>query len=200
MKFDFRRESGQPCGAVEWLNEWESKYPSEEYDEKHYDDLIGRAGALSSDDFILIGRWKDSAWTENKWRPNVAMVAFPAWIDASKELPSFNLETVSPEAFLRRWSDRLYPDTSSRSADGKTRLGLSRATTLLHFMSVGKFPICDSRVRTAIKRLCNERAPDDVEWYLRSYIPIFDELASRCGAIPRTLDKAMFAYGARRSP
>ena len=146
MTFSFQPESGQPCMGSGWSTEWEPKYPSEAYDEKQYASLIMLAGVLSSEDFILMGRWKDSAWTERKWRPNVAIVAFPAWMDASIELP-------------------------------------------------GVIPICDSRVRTAIRRLCSEPAPERGEWYLKSYIPIFEELAVRCSASSRSLDKALFAYG-----
>ena len=87
---------------------------------------------------------------------------------------------------------------SSRSGDGKKRFGLSRATTLLHFMSAGAFPIYDSRVRRAVKRLCNERAPGNMDWYLKSYIPVFRDLLRACGASARDLDKALFAYGYRR--
>src|SRR5579864_9361212 len=105
MRFNFQLESGQPCGPSAWLVHWERKYPSEDYDEKYYDQLIQRAGILSSGDFIVIGRWKDSAWTENKWRSNVAMVAFPAWMDASIELPGFSIEQILVEAFLKKWSD-----------------------------------------------------------------------------------------------
>jgi hypothetical protein len=75
------------------------------------------------------------------------------------------------------------------------RFGLSRATTIAHFISVGEFPICDKRVRKAVKRLCSVQAPNDVSWYLRSYIPIFEELKTACGASARKLDKALFAYG-----
>jgi len=197
VTFSFQLTGGRCCNANEWLSHWERKYPSEKYDEKKYDYLIRRAGVLSSEDFILLGRWKDAAWSEKKWRPNVAMVAFPAWMDVSKELPGFRIEQTSPEEFLNKWSERLYPDTSSRRPDGKKHFGLPRATTLLHFISAGKFPIYDSRVRTAVRRLCNKRALDDVEWYLNSYIPIFDQLVNVCGASVRSLDKALHAYGGR---
>lgn len=193
--FGFRLPSGEPCGPREWLNNWEPRYPEAQYDEKYYDHLIQQSGNLASEDFILLGRWKDSAWTERKWRANVAMVAFPAWMDAARELPGFDLGKASVEEFLNTWSEHLYPDASSKSVDGQKRFGLSRTTALLHFMSAGKFPICDSRVRTAIRRLTNRRAPDEVKWYLASYIPLFEDLAGQCCTSPRSLDKALFAYG-----
>jgi hypothetical protein len=197
MKFDFRAKTGEPCDADKWLSDWEHQYPVYQYDERYYAQLIQRAGDLSSDDFIVMGRWKDDAWTEGRWHPNVAMVAFPAWISASVELPGLRLNKASLKDFLTTWSDRLYPDTSSRSPDKMKRFGLSRATTVAHFMSAGEFPICDGRVRTAINRLCSIRTPDDVSWYLNSYIPIFSELRSICRTSVRTLDKALFAYGGK---
>jgi hypothetical protein len=197
MTFDFRAKNGERCDAAKWISVWAPEYPVDAYDEKYYDHLIQRAGDLSSDDFILMGRWKDSAWTESKWRPNVAMVAFPAWIAASAELPGFSLDRSSLKDFLTRWADRRYPDTSARSADKMKRFGLSRTTTICHFMSAGEFPICDSRVRKAIKRLCTIRTPDEVNWYLDSYIPIFAEIKNACRVSERTLDKALFAYDGR---
>ena len=178
-----------------WVSEWEREYPVARYDEKYYNLLIQKAGSLSSDDFIVMGRWKDDAWTEGRWKPNVAMVAFPAWVAASTELPGITLDRSTLENFLTNWANRLYPDTSARSADKMKRFGLSRATTLAHFISIGKFPICDSRVRRAIKRLCSARARDEVSWYLRLYVPTFEELERVCGASVRRLDKALFAYG-----
>jgi hypothetical protein len=195
MTFEFRTRTGNPCDPVAWSNEWEPEYPSSQYDEEYYDVLIGRSGNLSPDDFIVMGKWKDDAWAEGKWKPNVAMVAFPAWIAASQELPGISLNLSTLATFLRTWADRYYPDTSSRSIDKMKRFGLSRATTLAHFMSVGKFPICDSRVRVAIGRLCSIRTPDEVRWYLQSYLPIFEELKRLCSAHGRKIDKALFAYG-----
>ncbi len=76
--------------------------------------------------------------------------------------------------------------------------GLSRATTLLHFLSGGIYPIFDSRVRTAIARLLQQLAlPDEVSAYMEQMLPIFNDLAESCKAEDRRmLDKARFAYGA----
>jgi hypothetical protein len=195
VTFDFRTKVGERCDASAWIDEWEREYPSNQYDEKYYGVLIEKAGSLSSADFIIMGRWKDDAWTEGRWRPNVASVAFPAWIAASAELPGFVIDRSTLERFLTSWADRLYPDTASRSADRMKRFGLSRTTTMAHFISAGMFPICDKRVRTAIKRLCSIRTPDEIGWYLQSYIPIFEELRMLCRVSGRKLDKALFAYG-----
>jgi hypothetical protein len=145
-----------------------------------------------------MGRWKDDAWTDGRWKPNVAMVAYPAWMMASRELPGLILSRSTLEEFLTKWSDRLYPDTSSRRTDKMKRFGLSRTTTMAHFMSAGEFPICDSRVRTAIKRLRAMPKRDEVDWYLRYCLPTIEELKSLCGASGRAVDKALFAYGSRR--
>ena len=197
MILEFRTKSGDPCDPAIWVSEWEREYPVNRYDEEFYGLLIQKAGVLSSNDFIVMGRWKDDAWTDNRWKPNVAMVAFPAWVAASTELPGTTLDRSTLGTFLVNWADRLYPDTSSRSANKMKRFGLSRATTIAHFISAGQFPIYDSRVRTAIKRLRSVSAPDEVGSYLNSYIPIFEELRGICGAPARKLDKALFAYGGR---
>jgi len=191
----FKLENGHPCDALQWLNEWEPKYPSNKYDEKQYETLIGKEGILSTDDFIQIGRWKDAAQSNDKWRPNVASVAFPAWRDASVELPNHRIEEATVEAFLKKWTHYSYPDASSRNKNGKKRMGLSRATTLLHFMTGGQFPIFDSNIRRAAKSLCNRPAPNRIEWYMASYIPFFRELVTECRATARRVDKALHAYG-----
>jgi hypothetical protein len=89
--FDFRLENGHSCDAVHWLSEWEPKYKSTKYDEGQYQTLIGKAGILSTEDFLKIGRWKDAAHSDNKWRPNVASVAYVAWHDASVALPNIRV-------------------------------------------------------------------------------------------------------------
>jgi hypothetical protein len=82
------------------------------------------------------------------------------------------------------------------------RFGVPRATTLLHFVSGGRFPMIDSRVRRAIARLSNDhvRPKNTVSWYLESFRPLFSELAALCKAegdlrMLRMLDKALLSYG-----
>ena len=78
--------------------------------------------------------------------------------------------------------------------------GLSRASTLLHFICGGKeYPIFDSRVRTAAGRLLGRRElSDSIPEYLEVYCPLFTKLAELCGTQddPRKLDKALFMFGA----
>jgi hypothetical protein len=83
----------------------------------------------------------------------------------------------------------------------KKHFGLSRATTLLHFISGGRYPIFDSRVRKAMTRLLNCPVPKTGRWYLDSYRPLFSEVAALCGTEDfRMVDKALFSYGDRILP
>jgi len=47
--------------------------------------------------------------------------------------------------FLDNWSGRTYTDVFEKKGPVEKHFGLARATTLLHFVSGGRFPICDSR-------------------------------------------------------
>ena len=106
-------------------------------------------------------------------------------------------------AFLDGWSSRTYTDVFPNKSVEK-RFGLSRATALLHFISGGRYPIFDSRVRKAVARLLNStELPKTVSCYLHSFLPLFKELADCCGCDTmgrlRMLDKALFSYGAMES-
>src|ERR1700686_291859 len=78
------------------------------------------------------------------------------------------------------------------------RFGLSRATTLLHFIRGGRFPIFDSRVVVAITRLSGLPAEYTVRWYVDKCCQMFSELAAACGSLDdvRAVDRALFCYGA----
>jgi hypothetical protein len=54
-------------------------------------------------------------------------------------------------------------------SSAETRFGLFRANTLLHFISYGRDPIFDSRVRRAASRLLDSPVPNTVQSYLDSY-------------------------------
>lgn len=178
----------------EWLRVWAARYQG--YDEQEYEDLIAKHKSLSAQDFVRIGKWKDGATTELQWKPNVASVAYLTWMQAAQELPK-RPEVTDAAAFLDDWSGRTHTDVFPNKSVEK-RFGLSRATTLLHFISGGSFPIFDKWVRTAIARLCNSRLPPNTTgWYLDSFCPLFSELATLCeteGDL-RKLDKALFSYG-----
>jgi hypothetical protein len=193
-RFRFRGVDGEDIAPDEWLRTWAALFPSKKYYAEEYDALIGNYKSLSAADFVRIGKWKDAAKTERKWKANVASVAFEIWMQAAKEMP------VCPEgtevaAFLGHWSERKYNDHfTSRTME--KHFGLSRATTLLHFVSGGRFPIFDRRVRKAIARLLNCNVPNEIPWYLDSYCPLIKEIASLSGTEDlRTVDKALFSYG-----
>jgi hypothetical protein len=182
----------------EWLRAWAELYPSEKYDDEH-DRLLAKGCSLSAADFERIGKWKDAAKTEAKWRANVASVAYDIWMQAATTCPK------CPNAggladFLRDWSERTYTDNFSRRTV-KKRFGLSRATTLLYFASSGRLPIFDSRVRKAVRRLRGTSVPNTVAGYLNLYVPLLSELAVSSGAENlRIVDRALFSYGSKTLP
>ncbi len=196
-QFRFRSTDGTDIAPGEWLRLWAALYT--EYDDVEHDELIAKHKSFSAVDFERIGRWKDDAKTEGKWKPNVASVAYLIWMQAASELP------VCPDNgrvadFLDDWSERKYTDKFKTKAV-KKRFGLSRASTLLHFISGGRVPIFDSRVRRAMTRLLNSRVPNTIRWYLDSYCPLFLEIAALCGKEDlRMVDKALFSYGGRTLP
>lgn len=198
MRLDFRGPNGDKVSPKRWLRLWAARYPVEKYEAEH-DTLIVKRGRLSSADFVRIGKWKDAAHTPARWKPNVASVAYDIWLTAASESPACPDEN-SIEVFLLAWSERTYRSRfGSRRVD--KRFGLSRATTLLYFLSGGRFPIFDSRVRRAVKRLRNVAVPNTVISYLESYCPLFDEIAAQSGTKDRRmLDQALFSYGGKNLP
>jgi hypothetical protein len=196
-RFRFRSPDGSDIAPGEWLSLWAERYPSNSY--PGYAELIARHKSFSAADFERIGKWKDAAQTAAKWKPNVASVAYPIWIQAALELPKCP-EGSSVAGFLDDWSTRTYNDVYAKGPKQKT-FGLSRTTALLHFLSGGHFPIFDSRVRKAMSRLLNSSVPNKVHWYLDSYCPLFLEVAAACGTEDlRIVDMALFSYGERKLP
>jgi hypothetical protein len=191
----FRSTDGRDIAPQEWLHLWAALYPRK-YDPGH-DSLIAKNGPLSAEDFERIGRWKDDAEAEGKWKPNIASVAYVIWREAASELPKCPDE-CSVADFLADWSERKYINTYG-SKRRQMRFGLSRATTLLYYISGQKSPIFDSRVRRAMKWLLNSSIPNDVCWYVNSFRPLFREIADLCSAENvRLVDKALFSYGDRK--
>jgi hypothetical protein len=119
-------------------------------------------------------------------------------------LPGAGLDENQISRFLEDWSERRYtdeyeinPKRAARKVVEK-RFGLSRASTLLHFISGGRFPIFDSRVRRAMSRLLDCPVRNTIRWYLDSYCPLFSKLARECGTDDlRLVDMALFCYGER---
>ncbi len=196
-RFSFRSWEGKSTTAQQWLHTWAERYPSDDYAE--YDSIVAKHKSFSADDFVRIGKWKDGVTTESRWKANVASVAYSIWMMAASELPKCPRQS-EVAAFLGDWSTRRYTDTFATKRVTK-RFGLSRATTLLHFLSGGRYPIFDSRVRKAMTRLLNSPVANTVDWYLQSYCPLVSEIAAICCAQDlRTIDKALFSYGARTLP
>lgn len=181
----------------DWLRVWASIYSRDSgYDENEYRDLISKHRALTAEDFRRIGKWKDRAATEKRWKPHVASVAYEIWEQAANESPQCPEES-GVAAFLADWSSRKAIFNFKRRSS-ENCFGPPRATTLLHFLSGGAYPIFDSRVRIAIARLLAQRElPNTVDAYLNQYIPCFRELAVLCKTTDfRKLDQALFSYGA----
>ena len=199
-RFRFRGSDGKDIAPGEWLRTWADRYPSSNYSESEYSELIAKHKSLSPADFERIGKWKDGANTENRWKPDVASAAYRIWMQATSELPKCPEESRVAD-FLDDWSSRKYTDEYKNGVVREKSFGLSRATTLLHFISGGRFPIFDSRVRKAMTRLLNSRVPKTVRWYLDSFCPCFSEIAALCGTKDlRMVDKALFSYGDRTLP
>ncbi len=194
-RFRFRSPDGRDITPEEWLRTWAALYPTSKYGAEH-DKLIMEHEPLSAAYIVRIGRWKDAAETNSKWKLNVASVAFQIWMEAASELPGCPHESPV-DAFLQDWSERKYVNNYESGAR-EMRFGLSRATTLLYFISGGCFPIFDSRVRKAMNRLLSSPIPNEVRWYVDSYCPLFQEITALCAAENgRMVDKALFSYGGR---
>jgi hypothetical protein len=193
-QFGFRSSDGRDIAPKEWLPMWAALYPRK-YDHGH-DSLVAKNGQLLAIDFEQIGRWKDDAEAEGKWKPNIASVAYLIWMQAASKPPGCPDESRVAD-FLQGWSERKYVN-NYRSGAREMRFGLSRATTLLYFISGGRLPIFDSRVRRAMTRLLSLHIPNKVAWYMDSFRPLFREIAGLCGTENvRMVDKALFSYGDR---
>lgn len=196
-RFKFRSLDGSDIAPEQWLRVWAERYPSNSY--PGYAELIARHKSFSAADFEQIGKWKDAAQTAAKWKPNVASVAYPIWMQAASSLPECP-DSSSVARFLDDWSARKYNDVYAKGPKQKA-FGLSRTTALLHLLSGSHFRIFDSRVRKAMSRLLKSSVSNKVHWYLNSYCPIFSEVAAACGTEDlRKVDMALFSYGGRKLP
>ncbi len=199
LELDFKVLTARQSTPQEWLRCWSQWYDDEagEQDRSEYARLIGLKGTFTADDFRAIGKWKDSAWAEAKYKPNVASVAFPIWEQAAEEPPQCPPDD-GVQSFLDGWARRRYTEMYRSGISRNKQFGLSRASTLLHFLSAGRFPIYDSRVRTAIARLSGGvLLADSVDAYVTICLPFIDQLRTCCESDDiRKLDKALFCYGA----
>ena len=197
-QFIFRYPEWRELDPAGWAPWWATRYG--EGDNPAYYDLIARQGRLSAEDFEQIGKWKEDCLKpgNGRWKTGTP-TAYDVRMQARAELPECPDET-STAAFLTDWSERKF----AAGRGQRKRFGLSRATTLLHFVSSGRYPILDSRVVTAMIRLGSPIDDDStVGGYLDSFCPLFADLAVVCGLCGvkglRKLDNALFTYGAETS-
>lgn len=177
-----------------WLRQWAALYP-DDYDEREYKDLIGLSEVYEDSHYERIGKWKDNAKSPARWKPNVASVAYAIWMQAAAQLPRRPADH-GIHTFLNDWSERSYQDQYASGTTRVKRFGLSRASTLLHFISGARYPIFDSRVVAAVSHLLNSPVDYTVASYMDSYCPTFQRLADACQTTDvRLLDKALFSYG-----
>ncbi|MBI4480752.1 MAG: hypothetical protein HY651_12085 [Acidobacteria bacterium] len=191
----FLNRDGTVTSPAEWLEMWLKGYP-DRYPEAVYNDLIARSAVLRRRDFERMGAWKDGALSGNgdfngKWKANMGSVAYEIWQIVASELVGFDTNSLAQDSrqrqFLEHWANR--------EGNGKI-FGLSRATTLLHFLTGGRRPIFDSNVRRAIASIFGSKFEYTLDCYFDKYCPAFDELNSACcSAHPRAMDKALFNYG-----
>jgi hypothetical protein len=195
-KFKFAVPGWRTVEPTVWLKFW-AKFYKPTPDEV-YEGLIGKAESLSPEDFKTVGRWKEGCLAENngRWKPNTP-VAYDVWMKASKECLTCPPED-GLEEFLEKWSEERFTAGTDRNGhELKKRFGLARSTTLLHFISGGRFPIFDARVGAAIERLrVSPPAQATPKWYVETFCPQFHDIANLCGVSDtKGLDNALFCYG-----
>lgn len=187
----------EPSG---WLEQWAGRFG--DGDNPEYFALIAKQGRLTSDDFEQVGRWKEGCLnpSHGSWKTGTPK-GYDVWMQAKAETPECPEES-GVSAFLERWSERRFAAGKKSNLVLSYRFGLSRATTLLHFISGARYPIFDSNVATALIRL-GSPIEETSDSYLNSFCPLFSEIAAVCGVSGveglRKLDNALFNYGADAS-
>jgi hypothetical protein len=148
-RFAFRYPEWREIDAALWVTWWAGRY--NDGDNPQYFDLIAKQGKLSAEDFEQIGKWKERCLKpgNDRWKTGTP-TAYDVWMQAKAQLPKCP-DMTGITAFLTDWSERTF--SAAGKDQRRQRFGLSRATTLLHFLSGGEYPILDSRVVTAMIRL-----------------------------------------------
>jgi hypothetical protein len=201
IHLSFRSPDGDDISGRDWFGTWGFVMPGR--DERVYQRLMlaAKKGPLKPEDFELIGRWKDAAWTDGRWKPHVASVAFNTW-QAIANNPPVCPDEEGVAKFLGDWTDTKCAYTYG-DGTAKKRFGLPRATTLLHFISAGRYPILDSRVRTALEGFKSHpgilvpstSVGEDGRSYMDTFYPLFWRIAEACGTDDaRRLDQALMRY------
>ncbi len=193
-----------------WVQKWAGLYElrkERKKDDCVYKVLIEKNGTLSGDDFELVGRWKEGCFakTNGRWKTKTT-AAYDVWMQARNEPPKCPVEGRIAD-FLEIWCERKFASGVYKKSGQvqQQRFGLSRASALLHFISVGRFPIYDGFTGSAIRRL-GSRLPCDltIDGYLNKFCPLFSSIANDCGLSSiddlRRLDNALRCYGAITVP
>src|SRR6266852_742750 len=200
-----------------WIEKWAELFLTDKErreDDQVYESLIQKKGQLSAEDFEQIGRWKEGCLIKEpgkehgRWNPRTP-VAYGVWMEARGTLPPLlvhgNFDDNFAKKFLEDWSKRTHAMLGKGGKVRNVRFGLARASTLLHFISGGRFPIYDSLVWYALHRMGTPLPWEmtvNVDAYLKTFYPLFYSIASRCGLSNspedlRRLDNALRCYGRR---
>src|ERR1035438_10413385 len=142
-RYTFRDPEGHEIEPSVWLNWWADRYNqwADRYgnrDNRVYFELIAKQGKLSGEDFERIGKWKEQCWEPSlgRWKTGTP-TAYDVWMQTKAELPTCP-EKKDIAAFLKEWSERRFLEGHRKDGQPvKHSFGLSRATTLLHFISGG---------------------------------------------------------------
>jgi hypothetical protein len=199
-QFAFRYPEWRDVEPRAWLDYWAGRYNGG--DNNKYFELIEKHDKLSKEDFEQVGKWKEGCLKPNhgSWKTGTPK-AYDVWMQTKTESPKCP-EQDDVAGFLEGWSTRTFVAGEKNSKVLIYRFGLSRATTVLPFISGGQYPIFDSRVSTAMIRL-GSPVEKTIEGYLNSFCPLFSEVAGICGVSEREglrrLDNALFTYGADAS-
>jgi hypothetical protein len=197
----FRSPDGIEISGRDWLSIWGYVEPGR--DERVYQRLIvaARQQPLTSVDFELMAKWKDGAWTDGKFQPHVGRVAYHTWKAIIADPPHCPGQDEI-DRFLNKWSETLCLYTYG-DGTAKKRFGLPRATTLLHFLSAGAYPILDSWVMKALNGFKSQpgllprtiKVTDEVRSYLETFCPVFKKLEHACETDDtHRLDHALMRY------
>ncbi len=195
--FTFRYPMWREIEPSDWVIKWAALYGEDESDNPEHDALVEKDGLLSREDFERVGRWKEGCPKgHGGWKAGTPR-AFEIWTHAMEQLPRCPSEEHIAE-FLAYWSEKKFWAGTRNGRRLEKSFGLSRATTLLHFVSGGRYPIVDARVEAAMGRL-GSPIEMTIDGYLRSFCPLFSEIAGLCGVSGRKglrkLDNALFCYG-----
>lgn len=214
--FKFRYPEWVDIEPSAWVSKWNALFlldKEHEADDAVYKSLMEKRGKLSGADFEQIGQWKEGCLPKTdgkvngKWQPNTS-AAYDVWMQAEENPPERPAEDKIDEEwareFLEDWSERKFAKPATGGIVQDTRFGLPRASTLLHFVSGGRFPIYDSWVWYGAKQL-GRRLPYEmtVDAYLNKFCPLSTALASECGLSQNTddlrkLDNALRCYGRKQ--